>query len=447
MTNDLRDLLDDVADAPARAVRVDARTAWADGARRRVRRRVTVGALGLAAVAAVVASAPLLHGTSRVTSYTSQPEAHTDHYPQRLDYDYVGTAMPAVTGPLAGVVQRGSEHVSGNYAVSPGGRMWRIDDAYGQSVSISPDGIHLVYLRGPDAPNALLTITDQNTGERTTFSKIGMGASEPAKGRNRAPVYFHSDQQPAFWNRDSTKVLLQLGASDGYDVTAAGILSVDGEMTIVQNSRDVPGGSQPIGWVDDNTVAFVVGSKPGARVVFVDAVTSRTVRSFPLKGARSDAVSQWYGWLTPDGAAVMTLDDDFGGRTDARVRFYSAEAGDRAGTKDATMPVPDGRDDTCQPTLTRRETYVAVDADAREDGAILARVNGGTPIVADPRLHVTCSVWASSALEGGPDPSIGGRLFGTESTWLSWHWRELIAGALVLVAAGGALAVVRRRRR
>lgn len=442
MTNDLRDLLDNVADGPATAVRVDARAAWADGARRRVRRRVRTGVIGAAVLAAAAVAVPLGRDLGMAPDFADQSGARAEHYPQRLDHLYRERSMPAVTGPVAGVVQRSNEDLHDWYAVAPGGRMWRIDDAHSEVVP-SRDGRHLAYLRGATYASALFAITDQITGEVTTFDDVSLGVTYKGVPATDA-TYFHSDQTPLFWNATGTAVLGQLGTIAGRTETvAAGVFSVDGSLTMIRNSTSLEEGSHPIGWFDDSTAAFVsrVGGRP--RVSAVDVDTSRIVRSFPLRGVQPEFVSQWYASLSPDGTAVMTLDDGGDDLDEPTVRVHSAQRGIR----DATMPTPDGLNDYCQPTWSADNAYLPVSSEQREDGAVLARVNGGTPIVADPRLHVTCSVWATSALDGGPDPSIGGWLFGTGSSWLSWHWRELVLGALAGVVAVAAVRLWARRRR
>lgn len=442
MTNDLRDLLDDVADGPASGVRVDAHAAWTDGLRRRVRRRVRTGVIGVAALTAVTIAAPLARDLAVAPGFADQPGAHAQHYPQRLEHDYIGTTMPKVTGPLAGIVRRSDEDLHGWYAVSPGGRMWRIDDAQGDVVP-SRDGRHLAYLRGATYASALFAITDQITGEVTTFDDVSLGVTYKGVPATDA-TYFHSDQTPLFWNAAGSAVLGQLGTVTGRtDGVAAGVFSVDGSLTVIRNSTSLEEGSHPIGWFDDDTAAFVSSVRGQPRVSAVDVDTSRIVRSFPLRGVQPDFVSQWYASLSPDGTAVMTLGDGGDDLNEPTVRVHSAQRGIR----DATMPTPDGLNGYCQPTWTANDAYLPVSSEQREDSAVLARANGGAPIVADPRLHVTCSVWAASALEGGPDPSIGDWLFGTGSSWLSWHWRELVLGALAGAAAAAAAFFQARRRR
>jgi hypothetical protein len=80
-------------------------------------------------------------------------------------------------------------------------------------------------------------------------------------------------------------------------------------------------------------------------------------------------------------------------------------------------------------------------------------VLNGPRIVADPRLAISCSVWASEALSGTAYQDLSARVFddsgrvrlGTTS-WLSWHWREtLVLGVVGLALVAGV--VVRRRRR
>lgn len=350
--------------------------------------------------------------------------------------------MPAVTGPLAGVVQRNGENVGGWFAVTPQGRMWRIRDAHSEVVP-SPDGTHLAYMRGEDYARGVFSITDQTTGEVVAFDDVSRGTTVDDVPTTDA-AYFHSDQTPTFWNSTSTAVLIQLGdMRTGRDRIAAGVLSLDGRIQVVPNSAELPEGSHPIGWFDDSTAGFVAHEGKRVRVSAVDVASGRVMRSF-LLDVRAEFVSQWYASLSPDGSTVMIIDD-----TDTfdpgPARFHSTQ-GETAGDARVTMPVPTDIDGHCQPTWTSREVYLPI-VQAEDSAAVLYRINGGTPIVADTDFEIACSVWAASALEDGPDPSIGGWLFGTQDTWLSWHWRELTTGVfagLALLTLGFAL---RRRRR
>lgn len=439
---DLREQLD-AAMTPAREVRVDAQAAWADGVRRRVRRRVRVAAIGVAAVAAVAVAVPVARDLDVAPHVVGEPGAAAEHYPQRLDHDYVERSMPAVTGPLAGVIERNDEDLHGYYAVSPNGRMWRIDDAQGMPVP-SPDGTRIAYSAGPKYDKAGYVIRDQRTGEVAEFPQIGNGTTINDIPTTEASFY-HQDQTPVFWNVASTALLMQLGSAGPRDDIAAGVLALDGTLHLIRNSQDLPNGSHPIGWFDDSTAAFIAPASEHARVSAVDTTSGRVTRSFLLDKADPEFVSQWYASVSPDGTTIVTLNDD--GEPDPEpVQFFSAQ-GDSAGARRVTMPTPESHSSSCQPTWTSGELYLPR-YQTDESAAVLARANGGTPIVADPRLKVTCSVWAASALEGGPDPSIGGTLFGTDSSWLSWHWREVSSGVLVGLAllVLGISARSRRRR-
>ncbi|HYF73318.1 MAG TPA: hypothetical protein VD864_10895, partial [Nocardioides sp.] len=69
------------------------------------------------------------------------------------------------------------------------------------------------------------------------------------------------------------------------------------------------------------------------------------------------------------------------------------------------------------------------------------------PLVqADPGLHALCATWATDALSGNSHRGVGARVFGTDTGWLSWHWREVLLGVLGACASRAAFGWFLRRR-
>jgi uncharacterized protein (TIGR03382 family) len=66
--------------------------------------------------------------------------------------------------------------------------------------------------------------------------------------------------------------------------------------------------------------------------------------------------------------------------------------------------------------------------------------------VLEPGLG-SCLVLTPQALAGGPSTTISSRLFGTSTSWLSWHLGEVVTGVAALAALAGLLLALRRRRR
>lgn len=444
----LRDLLDDVAAEASDGLDVDPAHAWDLGVRRRARRRLGAGlGLGLVVVliGALVLVAPFSSPPRAVDPASGQVDPAVHQYPQRLDKPFWEATLPAISGPLAGIVERvthrsGVDYWKGWYAVSPTGHLWRLDTNDGENPSISPDGTHLAYMRGNDPHTSPLVITDQVTGDVVTFPQIGTGSTDPDHPEiTRGVRYFFQPQEPMFWSPDGTAALLQIGSLP-YNTAGpvAGIAHTDGTLQVIDPKAGLPERSYPIGWLDNHTIGLAAIGHGHSAIVALDVDTDRVVGRAALT-PNPRGWSQWTASLSPDGSQVMTFDDPGDGTTDAPIRFHYALTGGPAGALRVSMPDP-GHDSLCPPSWSSTEAYVAVD----DTG--LVRVNGGTVIAADPRLGVRCSVWARSALDGGPHQGIGGRIFGTRSTWLSWHWRELSIGVLIASTAGG-LVVWRRRRR
>lgn len=444
MSNRLHEPLHDLlAEVPSYVV-PDARAAWVAGARRRTRRRVATGGLvvllvllagvGLGVLPRLVPVAPAQQSGSGV-----------DGHPTRIDYDYWIRDLPDRPGPIAGVLDRlhhGDTSVDplGWYAVSPTGHLWRLPGSENQYLpALSPDGTQLAYLdvrRGQGFEIRHLT-----TGGSTDIS---VGA--PRDG-SREPWRLNA-QAPSFWSPDSEQLLVRVdpaagNLSRGVDalVYRVGL----GNTTSVRLAGHES--AYPIGWVSDRALAWLerrpaAGGAADTVDVLVTDVRGRLQRTVRLRmagdAARSDLAS-----ATVSGHSLAVGSQT--GRQGDPIRFYSLLWTDFGGTRTATMPgVPDAAAG-CPASWGSGNLQVPTSASDRD--AVLVSSNGGATVLADPRLGVGCSLWATGALDGPGHAGLGGMLFGHSTSWLSWHWRETALSGVVALVLLGLLVGLRRRRR
>ncbi|KAA1420958.1 hypothetical protein F0U44_01035 [Nocardioides humilatus] len=438
--SELRDALDVVVREEAAAIHVDASAAWQQGRRRRLRRRVAVAAAAVAAIGIVATSVAVITDPPRPLDPASTDPVASSH-PLRLDYLYWDDDLPSRTGPLAGLVERSGPDIYGWYAASPEGHLWLVDTDVDVLPSLSPDGSHLAYMRG-GYKDAEWVVSDQVDGTEVTFPEIGTGVDSDLDRR-----YFQAAQSPSYWSPDGSAVLVNIGAMDPDEdpEPTAAVLGVDGSFSAITTPDTAGSSSFPLGWIDDRHIA-VIGQSDTTNDLRVYVVDIRT--TFPVREVRLlskvdySRVSQWFGTISTDGEVLATV-------SDRRIRYYSLQ-GPRQGRLRGSMTTPATFAGSCPLTWTGTDLYVPTATD-RDTGAsaILTRANGGTPILADPRLDISCSFWARTALEGPEHRGIGGRLFGTSESWLSWHWREVtisnVLGALLLTC--GLVLTIRRRRR
>jgi hypothetical protein len=444
--DELRELLDSTVREPARTVHVDAASAWRQGRRRRTANRVAVAAVVVFAVAGgVLALSAGFAGLPTAVSPAKGSGPVADEHPRRLDHAYWDDGQPRVTGPLAGVVHRSSEGGGGWYSVSPAGHLWRVPVTLDWVPSLSPDGTHLAYMHGGPL-DGTYRIVDQVDGTTTTFPEIGTGTSDArVEEFDRDHRYFYGEQEPAFWSPDGTALLIQIGLNnaDAGSDPAAAVLGIDGSFVTIPLPAGA-GAALPVGWVDEHHVAVLTDkdAKPGdAGLWIVDLRSGLVVRRLTLEGAAgANGLSQWLGSVSPDGRELATMSDS------QSVRFYST-TGPTAGELTATLPVGSVAEG-CQPSWSSTDLYVPTDTTMDGESRVLTRANGGVTVWADPRLHIVCSTWARTALDGPAHDSLGTRLFGDNTNWLSWHWREVASSGLLAIAlALGVGLVVRRRTR
>ncbi len=182
----------------------------------------------------------------------------------------------------------------------------------------------------------------------------------------------------------------------------------------------------PVGWVSDSSLAWLVwhetkGTVDAARVQVTDdhGRLQRTVRLDVGRGVGD--LSQWAGVVSPDGRTLALGATAQEHRT--AVHFYDLTTGRLR----STMPgVPDAAG-VCLPSWGDGTLQVPTENSLRD--TVLRSINGSTTILADPRLGAGCSLWATDALDGPAHAGLGGTIFGDSTSWLSWHWREIAAGA------------------
>lgn len=407
--NDLREPLDDLlADVPAYVV-PDARAAWAAGARRRTRHRVAV----VACVAVVMALAAGLV-TWLPTAVEPQP-ADGDGvggYPARVLEPLVERELPLEPGPMAMVYRRNGNGVSGWSVADARGRTWSVPqedliDDY--PPALSPDGRLLGYLATPDT----YVIHDLVTGELNGLS-IDQADDAP---------WFVAQQSPAFWSPDSRHLMVRVSGT-------ADVAVFDPEFNLQQNVRS-PG--FPAGWVDDDTLAFVVdgtsreGTPPARlRLVGIDGELERTL---PLDLPRRVAtwLNQWSVSVSPDGTRLGAV----------------AETGDLY-----ELSTADGH------VLRRHRVFGSESCSPSWQGDVPVASRTGTLVTAsgevvtdfDERLAAACAMAASGALAGERHVGLAQRWFG--DGWLAFHARDVLTYALGgLTLVGVVLLLVRRNRR
>ncbi|WP_243058920.1 hypothetical protein [Nocardioides sp. SR21] len=421
--SELRDPLDDLlTEIPAYVV-PDARTAWAAGARRRTRRRLGV-------VAAVVAVVALVAGAVTWLPRAIEPQPADGEgvggYPARVLSPAVDRELPMSSAPLAMVYRRNGHDVSGWWVADAQGRSWEVSqpdviDSY--PPSLSPDGTKIAYLANP----TMFMIRDLTEANGTQFETITDGAMT----REDQGEWWAGSQTPSFWSPDGSRVLVRASGWSRDDRTTALVLGVDGTLTPLET----PG--FPAGWVDDETVAFVVdrtsedGDQPAElRLVGTDGEVERTV-ALDLPKRVAVWFSQWDVSVSPDGDRLAVVDSATSGT--GAVFVLSVSDGsrlDRSETYGGGSCSPSWQGS--QPVVTRTGSLVTAAGEVVTDF--------------DSRLDADCVMAASDALAGERHVGLAQRWFG--DGWLAFHLRDAVAyaiGGLTLI--GVVLLLVRRNRR
>lgn len=410
--NELRDPLDDLlAEIPAYVV-PDARAAWAAGARRRTRQRVGVGAAAVVVVA-------LLAGAVTWLPRTVEPQpadgGSVGGYPARVLKPWIARDLPEEAGPMAMVYRRNGGGVFGWWVANAGGRTWPVPqqdliDDY--PPALSPDGRMLGYLATQDT----YILRDLVTGVENGLS---IDQSEDAPWHLAA-------QNPAFWSPDSKHLLLRVGGS-------ADAVLLDQE---INTQRELKSPGFPAGWVDDDTLAFVVdgtsyrGRPPAVlRLVGTDGKLERTV-TLDIPRHVAAWVNQWGASVSPDGARLAIAD----GSQTGDVYELSTADGSRQHVSRLIA------DDSCSPSWQGSEPVVT------RTGAL---VTGSADVLTDfdSRLDPGCAMATPDALAGEQHVGLAQRWFG--DGWLAYNLSlaaMVVAGAAILTGVALLLLRIRRRR-
>jgi hypothetical protein len=446
MNTDLRDRLDDLLTEVPHHVRADAATAWRTGARRQMRSRVLVGG-GLVGVVVLIAGG-LTWGGARIVQTgpadgggSSGVPART--YPARIERPLLRTgSLPRHVGAIAGVVAR----PGGWYAVGQRGQLWRLPFRTNTDYlpSVSSNGERLSFV-ATDEPPSMVTI-DLRTGE----------PYDDDIGPQIPPNTWHLPRhtQP-FWAPDSKRVVVEVagGVNNDPEIDAA-VVRPGG----LPHGVPGPGGVvSPLlaGWYDDDTLVWVKWSKNpesgttvGSATAILADLRGNVQRRIPLHLGTvwTDLPSSASVSVSPDGG-TLALGTDQG--SSLSVWVFHLRGPLRGRVKAELAPSPSANPAGCPASWG---DTIELPGSGYPD-TILAAPGGASTIYADPRLHITCSVWSSAALSGTAYRDFTARVFDDSGTlhmgttsWLSWHWRELVVAAVVGLVAMVVLLVWRRRR-
>lgn len=428
MTGDLRDRLDDLLAAVPDHVRVDAAAAWRSGAQHRLRRRLAVVGAGSVVLALVASAGVAAHRSTRATPADHRHPSGSGSFPTRIDAPVSSTPiLGARSAPLAGLLQRGEHEWD---AVTRTGHLLRLHTATDGAFppSLSPDGTKVAFLRTANRGTRDWYVNDQ-----AHASGVQWNIGAPGSGKDSV-ILPHTQ---TFWSPDSARLLVPVRPerdSSGRIVVARLLRGVHNSPVV----RPAPG-AMPVGWLSPTEIGWVGSRRThGGRPPLLLFATSlhggaplRTVR------LRADTLGgTTTATLSPDGHALSL--------TSTTYQYEFGPTGLLVGQE----VLPAGAVLGCPVSWDSSQPWVPTGAGAPDD-AVLVSQGSSVLIQADPRLRAGCSVWAASALDGSAHRGLGGWLFGTSDSWLSWHWRQVALGSVVslgaLLAAGWL--VVRRRRR
>lgn len=391
------------------------------------RRRLAPLLFSLLAVLALVLIASAVGVGAGGLPWTQPDDEAAEGYPQRIELPYVVRDLPGQPGPLAAVI----ESDGGWKAVSPGGRIWNLadaDESFEVQPALSSDGRILAYLRDSEDGFGEYAVRDLATGVLAVIPGVSSGAT------GSDADFYVAGQQPAFLSPDGERVLVQGGRTEGPDADGL-VVSVEAGV----KELFISGPMFPAGWFPDGRIAWLTvpdGSEDSTRSpeLVTTTDTGKELGRLRLELSRPLHVSQWSPSLSPDGdLLVLTSHPPRGGGSLVSVSM-------RTGREVARVPLPDEWVASCLPTFRDDEVLIPTfsgEEFTAANGVVLADPDGDPVVLADPRIHGGCSVWAARAIAGDEHLGFSGRVFGTSETWWMWRWRELAAALLLFVAGLG----------
>lgn len=379
-----------------------------------------VGAVAAVGLALGISAAGVLPDRLPWADVSTDP---ADGYPLRIARPYVIRELPARPGPVAGLLRSDESWL----AVSPHGRLWELtddDDRSDVPPAVSDDGRVLAYLRTSENGFGEYVLRDLTTGVITAFPSVSSGASESDA------TFWVADQHPAYISPSGDQVLVPGGRTNGRDADGL-LLSVDAGV----RELFVAGPAYPAGWERDGRLAWLGALDARRPAVIITTDTGEVARRTRLAVDRRIEVTQWSARVSPDAKAVALAEELDG--LQGVVRRYSLRTGLEIDRSDVVADAVLG---ACSPSWRGEDVTVpTTTGDQSSDSTGLALVDRrGEPVVlADPRLNIGCSFWASQALDGDVHHGLSGRLFDESQTWWSWWWRELTAVVLIAFAIAG----------
>lgn len=421
---DLHERLDDlVADVPSYVV-PDTRRAWAAGARRRLRRRIGAGVAVVVLVALAAGLVGVLPRSSDVLPADGESRG-VDGYPSRIEKPWLLRDLPDRPGPIAATV----ELDDGRFlAVSASGEVWRIPQSRRVRdffPSLSADGRMIGYMRD----GGTYVVRDLVAGDEKAFDEIGDNREDPS----RPETWWTQQQVPGFWSPDGSTHLLSASRWDTDRSNVVLLLGGDGSLREVERPAV---GAYPVGWLDAGALGWLaVEGRPrdATLSLVVTTESGAELKREPLQGARLHDLNQWSGSLSPDGGEVSVTLPEI---DSTLVSTFSTADGSRLGRDLTAMDVHS----FCSTTWRGEEVILPV---IEGHSASLVSLSGERVVAADPALGAYCVMTAAKALDGERHGAVGD-LFGT--TWLAWHWREVVLGILGAGPLVGAFAWFLRRR-
>ena len=408
MTTELRDRFDDLVAGVPDHVTADPRRAWRAGSRRRTRRRALTAATVFGAAAAVLA-AVVMAPRAVQTQPSGQPGVEELGHPTRIERPWRTPELGGgPTDPIAGWVQHGDRWD----VVTPEGRLRRFDVDPEFAPSVSPNGRKVAF------------VSQHGHGLFISDLVTALGYGSPVGPVLSDEVRFTmSSTGHVFWSPDSVRLAVPLVPDSNGGAPDAVVLT--GNRTPLPLEAPVPG-AQLLGWSSSDELGWDLGG---------------SVLVTPIRGGAPREIT-----LDPMPPSYLTVSLSTSGdgtlaylAEDARLLVYAAD-GRLVATRDTSGSWVDG----CPMSWSGSVPWVPT---AGGPADVLADGGDGARILADPRLDLGCSVWADASLSGPAYESVGARLFGTSTSWLSWWWRDLVVAGLVALLLAGTVVVIRARLR